>query len=57
MTLRICPLSNSQETLQQNKILRVFKKDLVKKDLEMFTELAEQKDDYKMFYKRFSTAS
>ena len=50
------PLNSSQETLQQNKILRVFKKDLVKKDLEMFAELAEQKDDYKKFYKQFPTA-
>merc|ERR1719447_1780831 len=39
--------------LQQNKILRVIKKNLVKKCLEMFTEIAEKKDDYKKFYEQF----
>merc|ERR1712062_542432 len=38
---------------QQNKILRVIKKNLVKKCLEMFAEIAEKKDDYKKFYEQF----
>merc|ERR1712156_1036335 len=39
--------------LQQNKILRVIKKNLVMKCLEMFAEIAEKKDDYNKFYEQF----
>ena len=47
------PLNISRETLQQNKILRVIKKNHVMKCLDMFAEIAEQKDDYKKFYEQF----
>merc|ERR1712093_817127 len=47
------PLNISRETLQQNKILRVIKKNLVKKCLEMFTEITEKADDYKKIYEQF----
>jgi len=47
------PSNISRETLQQNRILRVIKKRLVKKCLEMFAEMAEMKGDYKKFAEHF----
>ena len=47
------PLNISRETLQQNKILRVIKKNLIKKCLEMFSDLTENEDSYKKFYEAF----
>jgi len=48
------PLNISREMLQQNKILKVVRKNLVKKCMDLLEELVEDKDAWKKFYEQFA---
>merc|ERR1711907_904266 len=48
------PLNISRETLQQNKILKVIKRSLVKRCIQLMEDLSEDEEKYKEFYKNFA---
>jgi molecular chaperone HtpG len=48
------PLNISRETLQQNNVVKVIRKNIVKKCLETLMEIADNKEDCKIFYEQYS---
>ena len=48
------PLNISRETLQKSQILKVIKKNVIKKTLEAIIELSSDEESYNTFYEQFS---
>ena len=48
------PLNVSREMIQENRVLRIIKKQLVKKTIDLMTDLTDNKEKYTKFYDAFS---
>ena len=47
------PLNISRETLQQNKIMKVMKKNVMKKCMDLFAKISDEPEQYAKFYEQF----
>jgi molecular chaperone HtpG len=48
------PLNISREHLQKNNILKIVKKNMIKKSIELIKEISENAENWKKFYEQFS---
>jgi molecular chaperone HtpG len=48
------PLNISREMLQQSRVIRVIRKNIIKRSIELIQELADDSDNYNTFYEQFS---
>lgn len=48
------PLNISRETLQQNKIIKIIGKNIIKKAFEMFSRISENPEKFRTFYEQYN---